>query len=273
MVTNIGDTVQCVSDFGNTLIFFTEENMERCQSCGREFTGNYCPQCGEPKQKQNVCPLCKGARLPQTKFCPQCGYEFPAPKQSAAEKTPLLFARAKLQKEIKIPQGITFLAYDAFYGCENLARAVLPESLTYLGKRAFAECASLKSVSLPSALTEIKAQTFLHCVALDEITLPDAIVSIGESAFEGCRALTAAVLPQNLRVLGREAFARCESLTEVTIFPKIAMIGGYAFNGCKRLTDIRFYGTRAQWEGIKKGRNIFSPAHPAIHCTDETVEN
>lgn len=195
------------------------------------------------------------------------------PQTERGGKTPLLFARAKLQKEIKIPQGITFLAYDAFYGCENLARAVLPESLTYLGKRAFAECASLKSVSLPSALTEIKAQTFLHCVALNEITLPDAIVSIGESAFEGCRALTAAVLPQNLRVLGREAFARCESLTEVTIFPKIAMIGGYAFNGCKRLTDIRFYGTRAQWEGIKKGKNIFSPARPAIHCTDETIEN
>ncbi len=111
----------------------------------------------------------------------------------------------------------------------------------------------------------------LRCIK--QITLPDAIVSIGESAFEGCRALTAAVLPQNLRVLGREAFARCESLTEVTIFPKIAMIGGYAFNGCKRLTDIRFYGTRAQWEGIKKGKNIFSPAHPAIHCTDETIEN
>lgn len=48
--------------------------MIRCRSCGTEFDGNFCPNCGKKRQETYFCSHC-GARLVENwKFCTECGF-------------------------------------------------------------------------------------------------------------------------------------------------------------------------------------------------------
>ena len=54
----------------------------KCANCGKEFEGNFCPQCGTPAQKTVIkCPNC-GTEF-KGNFCPQCGT--PAQKKLYAD--------------------------------------------------------------------------------------------------------------------------------------------------------------------------------------------
>ncbi len=44
----LGDTVQCVSVFGNTLFLLEEKTMHKCNQCGHNFEGKFCSECGAP---------------------------------------------------------------------------------------------------------------------------------------------------------------------------------------------------------------------------------
>lgn len=52
----------------------------KCQNCGNEFEGKFCPECGAPAQR--VCPVC-GA-VATGKFCGECG----APLEGAVPAAP-----------------------------------------------------------------------------------------------------------------------------------------------------------------------------------------
>lgn len=55
----------------------------KCSNCGREFEGNFCPECGAPAQQTVIkCPNC-GTEF-KGNFCPQCG----TPAQKALHADP-----------------------------------------------------------------------------------------------------------------------------------------------------------------------------------------
>ena len=54
-----------------------------------------------------------------------------------------------------IPQGVTKIEYEAFYGCENLTSIVIPDSVTTIGSWAFWDCKNLTSIVIPDSVTEI----------------------------------------------------------------------------------------------------------------------
>ncbi len=60
--------------------------MHKCENCGTEFEGNFCPECGEKYTEQKTCPQCGTTLSGNAKFCTECGYSFyessvPAAKQ------------------------------------------------------------------------------------------------------------------------------------------------------------------------------------------------
>ena len=61
---------------------------------------------------------------------------------SSDEKTVLYRSNASKQ-EIVIPEGVTTIRYNAFYGCENLQSVVIPEGVTEIGEYAFDDCTNL----------------------------------------------------------------------------------------------------------------------------------
>lgn len=85
--------------------------------------------------------------------------------------------------EIIMPNGMTEIPEQAFFGCRNLKEITLPTGLINIGKEAFRECTSLEAVFLPSTVTEIGEGAFRCCNGLNGIYFTGNAPSIGENAF------------------------------------------------------------------------------------------
>lgn len=58
-------------------------------------------------------------------------------------------------KEVTIPNGVTGIAAQAFYGREDIQKVVIPEGVTTIGDEAFYDCWFLFDVYIPSTVTDI----------------------------------------------------------------------------------------------------------------------
>ena len=66
-----------------------------------------------------------------------------------------------------IPDGITTIGEEAFWGEEGTFALTLPESVTTIESRAFHMSSGLTSVNIPSGVTHIDAETFFFCEIQD----------------------------------------------------------------------------------------------------------
>lgn len=98
---------------------------------------------------------------------------------------------------------------------------------------------------------------------LTSVTISEGITTIGQNAFTECRNLASVSLPNSLVSIGLSAFGYCSALTSITIPSSVTNIDDYAFQ-YSGLTDLYFTGTRAQWNSVSLGLNIF------FHCSSTT---
>lgn len=67
---------------------------------------------------------------------------------------------------------------------------IIPDSVTYIAAEAFAGCDSLTSVVIPNGITSIGESAFWECGGPTSITIPASVTSIGDWAFDWCDNLT-----------------------------------------------------------------------------------
>lgn len=151
-------------------------------------------------------------------------------------------------KSIVLPNGITSIGDETFYGCSSLASLVIPDGVTSIGNGAFADCSSLKNLVLPESVVSMKGNLFSHwngdvkCLSpnfiledgvlfnkdkstiisfrdkgITSYVIPDYVTSIGERAFSGCESLTSLVIPDSVVSIGNGAFSYCESLKNIVL--------------------------------------------------------
>ena len=68
-----------------------------------------------------------------------------------------------------------------FPNCSALERFIVPDCLTEIYKNCFYGCVSLSDVSVPETVTTLGDSCFRNCTALTEIALPSSVKKIGES--------------------------------------------------------------------------------------------
>ena len=88
----------------------------KCEKCGTEFEGNFCPNCGTPSEAgKNICPKCGQARSGADRFCKNCGYDFNGTEKSlktgaAAFGSAAAAAIRRVPKKVWITVGVVVVA-------------------------------------------------------------------------------------------------------------------------------------------------------------------
>ena len=172
--------------------------------------------------------------------------------------------------DVLIPYGVTSIAEDAFYECENLASVSIPDSVTHIGGEAFCGCESLTSVSIPDSVTSIGWGAFDNTPFYDnqpdglvvfgrvayaikgecpvEIRIPDGIKTIAFGDIYGRENLQSIAIPDSVTSIGEYAFIGCDGLANVTIPNGVTSIGYDAFYGCSGLTNVIIQGNGVRIE-------------------------
>lgn len=150
-------------------------------------------------------------------------------------------------KEIKLPEGLKEIGFDAFSECA-FSTLEIPDTVKKIGGSAFSGCENLTSVKLPKGLKKIEENLFRGCEALSDISIPESVEEIGESAFSGCSSLTISSIPDSVRKIDSMAFSGCK-------FPKSLKLP----RNLESLNSI-FYNLGNSWNGIKTLKNIIIPA-------------
>lgn len=141
--------------------------------------------------------------------------------------------------DLVIPEGVTSICGNAFYGVEGIKSVTFPESVTSIGSDAFA-FTGLETVTIPKGVTEISSGTFQHCSKLESVIIPEGVTTIGNGAFNHT-ALRELTLPSTITNM-MQSFYSCDNLVTLTLTPGITDLGD-SFYSCHALTAVNIPGS------------------------------
>lgn len=165
---------------------------------------------------------------------------------------------------VTIPDTVTFINQQAFYGCDSLESVNFGSSpsLRIIGVSAFEFCTSLTSIDIPSTVTSIDEMAFSLCSSLP-IEIPSSVTYFGPAALTGCQSIevdsenadyysddactllidsdgtvvsgadaATIEIPTGATSISGRAFQNCTSVTSVVIPDTVTAIDSYAFYSC-----------------------------------------
>lgn len=167
---------------------------------------------------------------------------------------------------LNLPETLTYVGDQAFWGCSFVGELHLPNSLEYIGGRAFYYAGNfVGNLRLPDRLKKVSdyafaGSGFTGTVDLNnavefgsgaftcdyfsgDLIVPEGTVEIPNSFMSASQApgpgkLNSIVLPESLRRIGSNAFFGQSRLRILKISDGLIYIGSYAFTGCTNLTSL-----------------------------------
>jgi len=181
----------------------------------------------------------------------------------------LISVRSTASGEFVIRHGTVSVAGHAFEENTEITNVIIPDSVRVLGDQAFQGCKGLTEIFIPNNVTYLGVNAFMNCTGLENITIPSATTSVSKAAFQLCSGLKRVIIQDGTTSLKEYCFSPCVELKSVIIPESVTEIDRYAFNDCKQLETIYYWGTKAQWEEIKKGYGWnMNTGNYTVHCAD-----
>ena len=89
-------------------------------------------------------------------------------------------------KTTVIPNSVTSIGDQAFWGHDGLTSITIPNSVTSIGMTAFIQCHGLRTVTIGSGVTSIGGGAFMSCDALESVTIyATSVPTLGSDVFWG----------------------------------------------------------------------------------------
>ena len=172
------------------------------------------------------------------------------------EKIPLFAFWGSEITTVVIPEGITYLHPNIFYGCDKLSSVVIPESVTSIGSDTdymegnpiyglFGASDRLSTAGPIGGDYDIQfgwkdaiPDHAFFGSSITDIVIPKGVTSIGYKAFMLCDKLTHIALPESISTIDDSAFESCDVLTSIEIPQGVSIIEEFTFSGCENLSSI-----------------------------------
>ena len=119
---------------------------------------------------------------------------------------------------VTIPQCVTDIWAEAFWGCSSLTTIFIPNSVTYIGTGVFGGCKNLTSIIVEEDNPVYDSRG--NCNAI--------IKTSDNTLIQGC---SATVIPYSVTAIGSDAFWGINSLNHIEIPPSVLSIGSWGFAG------------------------------------------
>ena len=185
---------------------------------------------------------------------------------------------------ITIPDNVTSIGSDAFYGCYTLIEIYNLSSLNitagssnngsvgYYAKNVYTdESVASKFVEKDGYIfycdDDASKYYLMRYTGSDtELILPDDInghnYKIYNYAFCDRDDITSVAILSGVTIISMRAFDNCSNLTSITIPDSVMGIGHYAFNDCSSLTTVYYMGSEEEWAeiGVGSGNSCLTDA-------------
>lgn len=187
--------------------------------------------------------------------------------------------------ELVIPNSVTSIGKNAFWGYSKLATLTLGASVSSIGEDAFGECGSLTDLIIADGDTELTfpkniftsyydspirtlymgrnlAGSYPWDSNLNTVIIGDQVTELSDNIFQGCKNLTEINLSGSITTIGQYAFEGCSGITSVTIPASVTKIGTHAFYRCNALDEVITPSLEA-WLDIEFGNQYANPLQNA----------
>ena len=164
----------------------------------------------------------------------------PAPKTQHPEfvmKGTTLVKYTGTAQDVVIPEGVTAIAFRAFYMNTRIRKVTMPSTLASIEMEAFSYCNQLSTIVFNDKLWQIGIKAFSDCSDIKKLHLGNSILVLGVESFANCVNLEEVRLPQSLTFLHEKVFVGCDKIKAVTVPRGTISIADNAFPPTVRITN------------------------------------
>ena len=212
--------------------------------------------------ESNICPDCTGLTsvIWNAKRCSDFGYS-----KYKGEKGPFASLYAQITSftfgdgvekipsgicqyftalpSVTIPESVTCIGGDAFYGCSKLRKITVPVNVDSVGYDAFYASGLQQVVWNARACKDMvlaysDPRYFSSEAPIVSFTFGKEVERIPAALCEGRSKLVSVVIPNSVQEIGKRAFMDCTTLNKLTLGSGLKTIEKYAFSGCAALKSV-----------------------------------
>lgn len=169
-------------------------------------------------------------------------------KQNKNNEIIITGLKTKNATRIDIPteidgKTVVSIAKGAFSQKDTVKIVTVPNTITFIGRDAFWGMTRLDILIMYAKIDEIPREMVAHCPNLKKFIIPETVKKIGAFAFTGNYSLQNMVIPHGVEIIEEFAFDNCKSITEIHFPSSVKSMGNAVVSGCSGLKSITCYDT------------------------------